>query len=389
MFLRLFACFILTAAGGWLSAVAEKTDSPGSLVVFDDSAANTLENTPRGSAAFQLAARNKRFLWQPTPDGNPVHPGAAITGIALAPDESLLVLGETLGNASGPNSCRIVLFNLLSGKIVNAFDLPDIRLGEFRFLPGSWNLIAAERAQKTPDRPPRLVLISLKKQQIIARSEPLRAEVLSFATDGEELFYTLEGQPDFFQLPVSRLEALPQAHRIKLAPSRVGLTPDGKTLLHFGPGHLRRYALEEGRIALQDSELLPEDFSPLRVVALDDAGKQLLMLDGKVAVLRRQGISQELQSRAGVLGCARSSDGSFVFSVPLNESLMYYGPKNAPPVSASPRKLKPFNRNNTLFFTLLSDAEPELLLVDHRANVVKLLIRPRRWEKKELLSPWK
>ena len=53
----------------------------------------------------------------------------------------------------------------------------------------------------------------------------------------------------------------------------------------------------------------------------------------------------------------------------------------APSMMVSPRRLKPFNRNDNFRLFNRSGKEPQAILVDHRGNVSILEIRPRRWKK--------
>ena len=56
-------------------------------------------------------------------------------------------------------------------------------------------------------------------------------------------------------------------------------------------------------------------------------------------------------------------------------------------MTVSPGELRPHSRDdNFRLFSLSSSGEPQLLLIDHHANIFRLTVQPRRWKKSILFS---
>ena len=54
-----------------------------------------------------------------------------------------------------------------------------------------------------------------------------------------------------------------------------------------------------------------------------------------------------------------------------------------PQATCSPGELRPrMTGRNFRFFARTSTSEPELILIDNRANIFNLTVKPRRWQKR-------
>ena len=81
--------------------------------------------------------------------------------------------------------------------------------------------------------------------------------------------------------------------------------------------------------------------------------------------------------------CIRAKLWKLLLTLAADETIgLYQLPAaTAPSMMVSPRRLKPFNRNDNFRLFNRSGKEPQAILVDHRGNVSILEIRPRRWKK--------
>ena len=129
---------------------------------------------------------------------------------------------------------------------------------------------------------------------------------------------------------------------------------------------------------------LPEGFTPDWGLALSEKLDELLLVEsGRNAWLVSGKSLRPLAEKSGQAGCYDFSDRRLLLTLAADETIgLYQLPAaTAPSMMVSPRRLKPFNRNDNFRLFNRSGKEPQAILVDHRGNVSILEIRPRRWKK--------
>ena len=147
----------------------------GKLLFIDAPGTDNRAGTPPGMLAARLAVNDKFLRWTPSPAAR-VTGGAALAAAALSPDESVLVLAETVGAPKGPNSTRLLYFNLRNGRLINAKTLENRRLVSLGFA-GYDRLLAIEEPQPELNRPERLLLFDPADPADLLESAPAETPI--------------------------------------------------------------------------------------------------------------------------------------------------------------------------------------------------------------------
>ena len=359
----------------------------GSLLAIDAPGTDNRVGTPPGMLAARLAENDKLFRWTPSPAVTRVTGGAALAAAALSPDESVLVVAETVGAPTGPNSTRLLYFNLLNGKLVNAKLLEGRRLTSLEFA-GYDRLLAIEAPQPELNRPERLLLFDPADPADAVESVPAKTPILSAVSDGTRTWFTCRNTPYFLRLENGAFQAAPQRQRTLISDPRLLITIDRKHLHLFGQGRVEFYRLTLRGAELVSSTELPAATIPEWGAAASADGSWLVLgTPNRPAWLVGRNTVRLLADKCSGIGCLLP-DGEFLLGIPINESLALYRlpEKSTPSAVVSPRKLKPVNRNDNYRVFPLSGARPRVLQIDHRGNLWLLEIRPRRWVKTALYA---
>ncbi|WP_288614581.1 hypothetical protein [Victivallis vadensis] len=361
-----------------------RVQSTGDFLVIEAPGENNALDTPRGTTASRLSVSGRVYRWTPSDDTSRVTGGAALFDAVQSPDESFLLLGERVGAADGPNSSRLIGFNLFNKKLASGITLPERKLGSLRFLPSGTTLLAVEKAQPQLARPDRLLLIDLAAGKTVAESEALDRPVAAAETNGKKCWFTLEGANQFHSLGLQEFGASPKTAQTLVKGGKLLLSPDGSTLAIYGSGQLEIYDVGAEPPRLLRAMPLPEGFTPDWGLALSEKLDELLLVEsGRNAWLVSGKSLRPLAEKSGQAGCYDFSDRRLLLTLAADETIgLYQLPAaTAPSMMVSPRRLKPFNRNDNFRLFNRSGKEPQAILVDHRGNVSILEIRPRRWKK--------
>lgn len=359
----------------------------GKLLFIDAPGTDNRAGTPPGMLAARLAVNDKFLRWTPSPAAR-VTGGAALAAAALSPDESVLVLAETVGAPEGPNSTRLLYFNLRNGRLINAKTLENRRLVSLGFA-GYDRLLAIEEPQPELNRPGRLLLFDPADPADLLESRPVEAPLLSAVSDGTRTWYTIKGSPYFLQLANGAFDAAPQRQRtLAGAEARLQLSSDRKHLYLFGTGRVEFYKLTQRGAELASSVTLPAGAAPeWGAPASADGAWLVIGAANQPAWLAGRNTVRQLAEKCSAIGCLLP-DGRFLLGLPVNESLGLYRlpAETKPETTVSPRKLKPLSKNDNFRLFPLTGSGSKALLVDHRGNLWQLEIRPRRWLKNALYS---
>lgn len=391
------AALVLGAADVPAIPAEDKTEKPavaetGKLLELTDPAQTNRANTPPGVLGSQAAKPGVVYEWTPSPDQTRITGGADLIDAFLAPDETLLVLLEKVGGKDGPNSTRVLCWNLLNDRLVRAFRLADRKLAAAAPLPGSPGFVASQRAQKEFDQPDRLVTVDLLSGKIDQESQPLNGAVRSFAVGRKLTCAAVEGEENILVFSTRNFSEPPQPLRTLVPEPRLLLSPNGAILAVYGKGRLEAFNTdtESGLPEMLSSRELPEDFTPVFGLLPFDSADTLILADasGK-ALLFSNRMQRQLTDQFSGIACHHAADRKLFLCIKPKESISLYQLPNetTPSVTVSPGELRPISRNdNFRLFTLAGSGEPELLLIDNRANILRLSVLPRRWKKSVLFS---
>ena len=386
----LFASFSLSADAPLIRIDEEEAvpevEETGHLIELRDPNADNRENTPPGALAAIVAAGGVIYDWAPSPDPMRVTGGANLVDALLSPDETLLVLLEKTGAKKGPNATRILCFNLLNDKLVRAFPVKDRKLSGAAFVPGTTQIIATQLAQEAFQQPDRLIAIDLRTGEIKRESQPFAAEIRAFALNASNSFVNLKGDDAILMIPHDSFEKSPQTIQTLVREPELLLTPDGSRLVVYGNGRMELYNTGNPVPELISSRKIPDDFKPSRALAANNDASVLIFLDpsGK-GYLYAGGIFRRLEGRVTGIGCCRVADRKLFLGIEQKESINLYLLPNEiePEATCSPGELRPRMAGRMFrLFPRTSSAEPELILVDNRANIFLLTVKPRRWQKR-------
>ncbi|MBS1368661.1 MAG: hypothetical protein HPZ91_01785 [Lentisphaeria bacterium] len=402
--MKIFRFFLFAAA--FSAAFSMRADAPlirvddvetppavketGRLLELRDPNVNNRENTPPGVLAALVAANGVIYDWSPSPDPMRVTGGADLVDAFLSPDESLLALFERTGGKEGPNATRVLCFNLLNSKLVRAFTVADRKLAAAAFVPGSTLFVAPQLAQEAFNQPDRLVAVDLRTGSVKSESLPFEQPVRSFAVNAERSFVTLEKSENILMIPHEAFEAPARQIRTLVREPELLLTPDGSRLVVYGNGRMELYNAAIPVPELLSSREIPEDFKPSRAIAASDDASVLVFLDpsGK-AYLYAGGIFRALDGKVTGTGCCRLADRKLFLGIQQKEAVSLYSLPNEvePQATCAPGELRPrMTGRNFRLFVRTSTAEPELILIDNRANIFELTVKPRRWQKRLLFE---
>ena len=361
-------------------------EATGRLIELRDSNVDNRENTPPGVLAALVAANGVIYDWTPSPDPMRVTGGANLVDAFLSPDETLLVLLEKTGAKGGPNATRVLCFNLLNDKLVRAFTVTDRNLSGAAFIPGTTLFVAPQLAQEAFQQPDRLIAVDLRTGEIKRESQPFAAEIRAFAVNVSNSFVCLEGDDVILMIPHDAFEKTPQKIQTLVREPELLLTPDGGRLVVYGNGRMELYNTEVPVPELLSSREIPTDFEPSRAIAASDDASILVFLDpsGK-AYLYAGNIFRRIEGRVTGIGCCRAADRKLFLGIEQKESICLYNlpTEVEPQTTCSPGDLRPRTTGrNFRLFVRTSTAEPELILIDNRANIFELTVKPRRWQKR-------
>jgi len=359
---------------------APKVEATGELIAIDMPGKDNAADTPPGMAGSVLVQNGKLFKWKPSPVAGRASGGADLLDAAVSPDESMLIVAERIGGAKAPNSTRLIYFNLVNSNIVNSFTVDEQLLRKIVFAGNSNYQLLAVSERNT------LVLIDLKNGKVIAESTEFEQPVKTVVSDGKLVWVSLEAGNYFYQL---NLDKLGDVKKIRtLAGGGILLLNDTKnTLVSVNGKRVEFYAVVDGALELQNKSLniANLEIEPDQGFLLNENSQILLLVqkDKKAFMLLKDAPMEILDRFAG--GAAyRPSDNMLFLNSVANESIHLFSKLPAETKAqlvVAPGKLKPFNKNETLFLFALNAKTPELISVDHKGNVWKFKILPRKWEK--------
>lgn len=377
----------MTLAAGELPKIREggevaapKVEATGELIAIDMPGRDNAADTPSGMAGSVLVQNGKLFKWKPSPVSGRASGGADLLDAAVSPDESMLIAAERIGGANPPNSTRLVYFNLINNNIVNGFTVDDRLLRKIIFAGTSNYRLLAVTERNT------LVSVDLKNGKITAESAEFEHPVKTVVSDGKNVWVSLVSGNYFYQLDLDQLGGVKKIRT--LAGGGILLLSDNKnTLVSVNGKRVEFYAVIDGELELQNKSINISnlEIEPDQGFLLNENSQILLLAqkDKKAFMLLKDSPMEILDRFAG--GAAyRPSDNMLFLNSVANESIHLFGKLPAETkaqLAVAPGKLKPFNKNETLFLFALNAKTPELISIDHKGNVWKFKILPRKWEK--------
>ncbi len=399
-----FAAIVAAAASLYAAdtpplAILEETGQPtvvetGKLLTLQDSSRKNTERTPAGALAAQVARRGVLYEWVPSADQTRITGGADLVDAFLSPDETLLVLLENVGGKTGPNSTRILCWNLLNNQLVAAFTVPERKLATALPIPGSTRIVAIQQPQEELEQPAALLVIDLKDGTIVQESKAFLEEARSIAVTPTQTFVAVKGDDNIRILRHHDFAGEPGILRTLAPTPRLQLSPGGSTLLIYGEDRAELLSTPDGPGVpeLTSTVELSNGFQPVSALLSNDKGDSLILADasGK-AILFANGLARPLTERFTGAATCRVTDQKLFLGTDPNEAISFYQLPNetTPTATVSPASLRPRNRGRVFRLFALTGSgsgEPNLILVDHLANIYRLSVLPRRWQKEMIFT---
>ncbi|MDR0932445.1 MAG: hypothetical protein LBM70_05420 [Victivallales bacterium] len=366
--------------------VTPTVKTTGKLLELRDSAVNNRADTPPGVLAALIADDGVIYNWTPSPDPMRVTGGADLIDAFIAPDESLLVLLENIGGNSELNATRILCFNLLNNKIVRAFMVENRKLAMAQVVPGSTCFIAAQVAQEKFKQKSRLIAVDLRTGKIKGESQEFEQPIRSLAVNIERSFVVPEKSDDIIAISHDKFAVNGQKIKTLVPNPKLLISPNGNRLVVYGEKRMELYNLATPKLELLHSRELPENFTPDNAISITDNASNLLFFDavGK-AYLYIGETFRQLDGKFTGAGCCRVADGKLFLGIQQKEAINFYQmPNDLDPQSVGvPGELRPrTGGRNFKIFVRTTSTDPELIVIDNRANIFELTVKPRRWQKR-------
>ena len=359
----------------------------GKLEVFQTSPES---NTDTSTSALRLAEQGKRYIWLPSGDRMRGAGGARIPDAAVSADRTALFLLETVGADEGPFDTRLVILDTQSGKIIRVQRFSKVRYVRILTIPDTDDILLAE--------PP------VSQQQQLVRLDPVSGKIrcktqLPVFSDwmimkGLLLIKDLNSPV----LHILNSSSLASAGKIKTAGNGGKLLPESDSIVNnmhpAAPAKLERISLP-GAEQLDEEEMilqLPPGFTPVSGLFFGTEHKMQLWMEPDGAAMLRQGKNfHNLTDRVNGLAAFHDSSNTLLVGLKKRDMLAEFKPFQSTKQlrTSLTGQLKPLTRGECkMIFCTLED-QPEILVLDHRANFFKLLIpaKGRQWKKVLLFTP--
>ena len=363
----------INATGSW-----EKIVSPG---VINNA------NTPPGMLAYAVSENNCIFNWVPSHDVTRIGGQADIMDAIISQDESLLIMAERIGGANQNNSTRLVFVNLLSNKLCGSFEIPERRIIKLFNLPGhSGRILALQEGQSVFQNSNALLNIDIKRKQVRQIGADITENISAICTDGYKVWYAVSDRNRICEINLND-PFKPRYCDTKKPVLKLCYNPAVKALIAAENGVCEFFSVTANGLFLDGSMALPGNFEAVwcmggppqsnSAVIMDKNGKGFFVTPGGVMPLsgRLEPYGCVLQDNTILIGTVARSPRINNIVLPGGEVKRYL----------TPSKLRPFSKNRTLAIYSRTAAIPEIILLDDRANVFKVVLSGRVGRKSEIL----
>jgi len=344
-------------------------------------------NTPPGMLAYAVAENNCIFNWVPSSDSARIAGQADIMDAILSQDESLLVIAERIGGANQNNSTRLVFVNLLNNKLCGGFEIPERRIVKLFNLPGqSGRILALQEGQSVFQNSNALLNIDLRRKRVRQIGADITENISAICTDGYKVWYALSERNRICEIDLND-PFKPRYCDTKKPVTKLCCNPASKSIIAVENGVCEFFSITGNGLFLDGSVPLPENFEtawcmggPVQsssAIIMDKNGKGFFVTLGGLMPLndRLEPYGCVLQDGTILIGAVARSPRINNIILPGGEVKRYF----------TPSKLRPFTRNKTLAIYSRTAAVPEIILLDDRANVFKVVLSGRNGRKSAVL----
>lgn len=362
----------VTPTGTW-----EKIVSPG---ILNNSA------TPAGMLAYIVSENDYLFNWRPSPDITRLSGQADITGAMLSQDESLLVIAERIGGTGKNNSTRLVFINLINGKLCGGLELQGRRITHIANIPGeNAKILAVQEGQSEFKNGNALLTIDLRRKRVHQISPDLEQPITSFCNDGTRVWFAFKNGNRFGEIEFD------DASRIRYCDTKkevLGLNYNSaaRSVIAYQTGVCEFFSINHNGLFLEKSVELPENFSAIRHLGVPQMANTLMLVDknGK-AFMVTPGGTVPLKNRMEPYGCAMAGNFVLFGSGDRNRIHKISLPDCSVQGYLAPNSLRPYSRNKTTYVFSRTATPPQLILLDERGNIFRIVMTGRRRKKNVLL----
>lgn len=333
-----------------------------------------------------VSEKDKKFFWKPSPLLSSTIRTADLTGAAISPDGTLLVISERIGGDGKANSTRLIFFDLAGKKICGGFTIREKLISQIQFLPGSKYEIAGIRSAFAPYKVKAgLVRIDLKKKKITASADLAEGAVKAFAFNSGKIFFTKADDTEICILPLNNFKAVPE--KLKTRISDAGISAAGDKLFLYGQEGLEIFRLDDGRW-IPDEKIcqISGTFVPVKCFILDPALPSLCLLEnyGGTLCYFRGNAMRKIKERISGIAAWDGDNQIFFAGLAANSrvSIIRMPEANENERPFSPNRLKPVTRNGSFDLLRVPAMKNQLLQIDNRGNVFLLEYSKKgRWKK--------
>lgn len=359
----------------------------GKLEVFP---ANQDAASDTASTSLRLAEHGKRYIWTPTPDWTRGAGGAKIPDCAISADRTAIFLLETVGADNGPFDTRLVILDTLSGKIIRVQRFPNVRYVKILTIPDADDILLA--------KPP------ADGQQQLVRLDPVSGKIRCqtqlpvFSDWMIRKGYLLTKDQHSPMLHILYSRNLAGVRKIKTAGNGGTLLQESEDIInnmHPAPAaKLERISLPGTEKIEYDEKILPlpAGFSPEKGLFFGTENKmQLWMEPGGTAMLRQGKSFHYLTDRVNGLATYHDSSNTLLVGLQKRDMIAEFKPFQSTKQlrTSLTGQLKPLTRGECKMIFCSFEDHPDILVLDHRANLFRLQIpvKGKLWKKVLLFTP--
>ena len=371
---------ILFAAAAIFFALISPAANPqnGTLKIARTPGVNNRAKCKPNHAAFAVSRNNVTFHWKPAKRENSVLGEAALSDAIISNDGSLLIITENFAD-----STRLVLFNLLSGKIGNVHTFERYQLVKTALIPSNkHSLMALHRSNNSAA----LLQIDLRSGKILSERK-ISTPVRDFVCSSSEIFFTTDYRIRKFPLHDPSAPAA-DAMETNTTNGLLALSIDGKVLAQLVSGKVEFYELSQnGLIPMNDITLPPHHRFSWIVPVLPGGTSVIVGREQGAAFILHGGVATQITPLAGPPAVQVPFKQEVIINLAVKDQILRCSlPECAKIIGINPRTLRPTNYNGT-FRVLVQDSDAKnvlLVQIDNRGNIFRINVSNRR-SKKELL----
>ncbi|MBR7156344.1 MAG: hypothetical protein IKD22_05870 [Lentisphaeria bacterium] len=370
---------LFAAVAIFLTISVSAGPATGSLKIASTPGINNRAKCKSNLAAFAVTRNNVTFHWKPAKRANSVLGEAALSDAVISGDGSLLVIAENFADSS-----RLILFNLISGKIGNAYTFAGRKLVKLAFIPGKKHSLLALHRSNTASAA--FLHIDLRSGSILSERK-ISGSVKDFVCSSSEIFFTTS-----YQICKAAVDApespVVNAMETNSTDGLLALSIDNKVLTHLVSGRVEFYELSRNGLIPMTDISLPRHHRFSWIVPVLPGGTSVIVgREQGAAFIVHGGVATQITALAGPPAVQVPFKQEVIINLAVKDQILRCSlPDCTKIIGVNPRTLRPANYNGT-FRVLVQDSDAKnvlLVQIDNRGNIFRINVSNRR-SKKELL----